>query len=102
MIKELLNLIKEYDVIGNQLNLVKSELRIKEFELKTRKLQLEFDSEFIEGLKVKEIPSKVHEATLKEAREICDLKAKRDKLEHKFKMTKLQIDYIKNVIESKQ
>ena len=100
MIEQLLNLIKEYDVIGNELNSVKAELRVKEFDLKTRKLELEFDEKFTEGLKVKEVAPKIHEATLSESKELCELKALRDILEHKFKTLKLQIDYTKKDIES--
>ena len=100
MIEQLLNLIEEYDMVGNKLNLVKAELRVKEFELKTKKLNLEFDDEFTKGLKIKEIAPKVHEATLDEARDICAIKSRRDVLEHKFKVLKLQIEYTKKVIES--
>lgn len=100
MMDVLSNLIKEYDVVGNELNSVKAELRVKEFELKTKKLKLEFDTEFTDGLKVKEIPAKVHSETVNEAREICKIKNLRDDLEHKFKTLKLQIDYTKKVIES--
>lgn len=102
MINELLNLIKEIDITGSELNTIKSELRIKEFELKTKKLELEFSPEFTEGLKVKEIAPKVHEATLEESREICELKQKRDDKEHELMILKLQFQYTKEVIDSQK
>lgn len=102
MINEMIKLIKEIDVVGSELNSVKAELRVKEFELKTKKLELEFDPEFTEGLKVKEIAPKVHEATLDESREICELKEKRDELEHKLTVLKLQFQYTKEVIDSQK
>lgn len=100
MKEKLLKLIEEYDQVGIELNSVKAELRFDEFEFKTKKLNLEFDEEFTNGLKVKEIPHKIHNELLEEQREICELKTIRDNLEHKFKMLGLQIQYTKDVIEA--
>ncbi len=98
----LLQLIEEIDITGIELNKIKSELRNKEFDLKTRKLNLEFDPEFTEGLKVKEIPHKIHNELLKESKEICDLKAKRDDLEHELGILKLRFQHLKEVIDSQK
>lgn len=101
-IKELNETIIEYDQTGNQLNSVTSKLRRAEFDLKTRKLELEFDPEFTDGLKVKEIPHKVHMETLEEARKICSLKEERDVLEHELKVLKYEIYYLREVIDSQK
>lgn len=101
-----LNLLKELieniDITGKELNSVKAELRNKEFDLKTRKLNLEFDPEFTKGLKVKEIPHKIHNELLKESQEICELKAKRDELDHELGILKLRFQHLKEVIDSQK
>lgn len=98
----LLQLIEEIDITGSELNIIKAELRNKEFDLKTRKLNLEFDPEFTKGLKVKEIPCKIHNELLEESKEIRDLKQKRDELEHEVGILKLQFQHLKEVIDSQK
>jgi hypothetical protein len=90
----IMNLITDFETTGNTLNTVKAELRTKELNLKTKKLELEFDPEYTKGLKVKEIAPKIHKDLLPEMEEICELKAKRDELELKFEVLKLQIKFI--------
>ena len=102
MLNELNNLINKYEENGVELNNVCSELRDAELNLKTRKLQLEFDPVFTDGLKVKEIPPKVHEETLEEQKEINQLKEKRDELELEHKVLRLKIEYTKEVIDSEK
>lgn len=105
MINEMFNLIQEIETVGNNLNSVKSELRNKEFELKILKSEMEFSEEyskFREGLKVKEVPPKILEATIDESKEICQLKEQRDNLEHELYVLKLKFQYMKEVIDSKK
>lgn len=105
MIETLLKLIKEIDETGTQLNNVKAELRQKDFDLKVKKTAMEFSEEydeFREGLKVKEIAPKILDATIQECEEIITLKQKRDELEHKLTVLKLQFQYTKEVIDSQK
>ena len=99
---ELLNTIQKYDQKGIELNSVKAKLRKSEFNLKTKKVELEYDEDFVKDLKVKEIPNKIHMETLEEARKICDLKEERDILEHELKVLKYQIYYLREVIDSQK
>ena len=99
VLRKLIQTIQELDNVGTDLNKVKDELRKKELDLKTLKLNLEFDPEFTEGLKVKEIPHKVHNETLTKQKYICDLKERRDDLELEYQTLKYQIWYLKEVIE---
>ena len=103
MLDQLMKLIKQYDEVGTQLNEVLKELREKEFQLKNKKLKLEFSKEFEhlrDGLKVKEIPYMINNQIQEESQLICDLKAKRDDLTLELECTKLQIEYTKEVINS--
>ncbi len=102
MINELINLINQYEKIGEELNKVNADLRVTELELKTRKYELEFDPEYTKGLKVKEVAPKIHKDTLKDTEEICELKQKRDELELQFKIISLKIQYTKEVLESQK
>lgn len=105
MIEELLEIINEIDTVGSELNEVKSELREKELYLKFHKSELEFSSTFAdkrEGLKVKEIPHMILEETVEDTQECITLKARRDDLEHKLNVLKLQFEYVREVIKSQK
>ena len=105
MIETLLNLIKEIDTVGSELNGVKSELRERDLELKIKKSELEFSEKYAdkrEGLKVKEIPNTVLNETIEETQICNQLKAKRDGLEDELYVLKLQFQYTKEVIDSQK
>ena len=105
MLETLSNMIIEIEKVGNDLNKVKSDLRNKEFELKTLKLNIEFGDEFEEerdGLKVKEIPKLINDLTLKECQEIIDLKEKRDELDLQLTLLKMRFQVTQEVFEAQK
>lgn len=99
-LNELNNIITQLDKKGKELNTIKATIREKEFQIKTNKLNLEFDKEFTEGLKVKEIPHKIHNYLLDDLDGLCLLKEQRDNLEHEYLILKLKINYLERVIDN--
>lgn len=105
-IETLIGIVEKIESAGEELVSLKAEIREKEFDLKVKRSAMEFAEEyadFREGLKVKEIPPKILEATIEPAQELCRLKQERDELEHELYVLKLRFQLIKEIIDdSKQ
>lgn len=104
-LEEMMEFIEQIESVGFELNEIKDELRQKEFDLKVLRSEMEFSEkyeDFREGLKVKEIPPKILDATIEQAQVLCRLKARRDELEHELYVLKLKFQYIKEVLDSKK
>lgn len=102
-------LLREYNNKTMELCNIKSKIRDLELEIKTLKLDIEFDERYEEkreGLKVKEIPKLVNDLTLKLTNELNELKAMRDKTELKSEIIRLELEYdlndFKNLYGEKQ